>query len=177
VAPLKEAEGYYVTTQFQNVPIRKYSGHELVIFSKEHAAYYWMPGAEHDATGLVPPGVYRVEAELPEPGRTVHLHLDKRHPAAFVLVSQGVEPEGTVQRILPRQLPEWIVNEELHDLAHDSLNFQLQALRSGVLREQVASWMADGSVASNCRNISQRLDTVLGLIEEELATPGTQGAR
>src|SRR6185369_964911 len=37
VAPLKEAEGYYVTTQFQHVPIRKYSGHEIVIFSKERA--------------------------------------------------------------------------------------------------------------------------------------------
>jgi hypothetical protein len=177
VSPLKEAEGYFVTTQFQNVPIRKYSGHEIVIFSREHAAYYWMPGAQHDATGFVPNGVYRVEAELPEPGRSVHLRLDKRHPTAFVLENQGTEPEGTVQRIFPRQLPEWVVNEELHDLAHASLNFQLQALRSGALREQVAAWMADGSVASNCRNISQRLDTVLGLLEEELAAPVTPGTR
>jgi hypothetical protein len=177
VSPLKEAEGYYVTAQFQHLPVRMYSGHEIIIFSKELAAYYWMPGAEHDATGSVPQGFYRVEAELPEPGRTVRLRLDKRHPSAFVLEGQGAEPEGTVQRILPRKLLEWIINEELHELAHDSLNFQLQALRSGLPREQVASVMDDGSVASSCRNISPRLDTAVGLLEDALAAPGTTGTR
>ncbi|WP_095987025.1 hypothetical protein [Cystobacter fuscus] len=177
VSPLEEAEGYYVTTQFQHLPIRMYSGHEIVIFGKESATYYWMPGAEHDATGSVPLGLYRVAAELPEPGRTVHLRLDKRYPTAFVLVGQGAEPEGSVQRVLPRKLLEWIINEELHELAHYSLNFQLQALRSGLPREQVAAVMADGSVASSCRNISPRLDTALGLLEGALTASGTPGTR
>lgn len=177
ISPLKDAEGSYVATQYQHLPARKYNGHEIMIFSKDHAAYYWMPGAEHDATGNVPLGVYRVEAELPEPGKTVRLRLEKRHPAAFVLQRQGAEPEGPVQRILPRKLLDFLINEELHELAHDSLNFQLQALRSGLPRAQVAPVLADGSVASSCRGISLRLDTALGLLEDELATPGASGPR
>ncbi|ADO73154.1 conserved uncharacterized protein [Stigmatella aurantiaca DW4/3-1] len=177
VSSLKEAEGYYVATQFQYLPIRKYGGYEIVIFSKDHAAYYWMPGAQSDATGFVSQGVHQVEAELPGHEGTVHLRLDKRYPNAFVLTGQGAELEGSVQRILPRQLLDWLINEELHELTHDGLNFQSQALRSGVLREQVASWMKDGAVTSACRNISQRVDKALGLLEEALAAPGTPAAR
>ncbi|WP_095982232.1 hypothetical protein [Melittangium boletus] len=177
VSPLEGAEGYFITTQFQHQPIRMYSGHEVVIFSKERSTYYWMPGAEHDATGAVALGSYQVEAELPEPGKTVRLRLEKRHPTAFVLVGQGDASAGPTQRIHARKLLDWIINEELHELAHDSLNFQLQWLRSGGSREQVASVMADGAVASSCRNISLRLDTALGLLEDALTATGTQGAR
>lgn len=172
VSPLREAEGHYVTTQFHHAAIRHYSGHEVVVFSREHSAYYWMPGARPNATGFVPPGVHRVELRLPESDRTVRLRFDKRHPTAFVLAHQGAEQEGPVQPVFPRPLPAPVINEELRELVYASLNFQVQALRAGVLRDRVASTMVDGTVAAACRNLSPRLDTVLGLLEDELASPG-----
>jgi hypothetical protein len=51
-----------------------------------------------------------------------------------------------------------------------SQTFQLQAVHAGVLRPRVIALMADGAVAAACRGISPRLDTLLGLIEDGLAS-------
>lgn len=181
VHPLEEAPGYFVTTQFDWVRIRMYSGHEIVVFGKEKAGYYWMPGAEHDATGLVPNGTYRVDGESPEPGKMMHLRFEKRHPTAFVLLEQGsalaAKKDEMARPISPRPLPyEWVA-EEMHEIAYHGLNFYVQALRSESLRGQVAPLLADRALFNACRDVSARLDTVLGRIEDELATPSSQGTR
>ena len=175
VSPLQEAEGYFVTTQFHHSPSRMYSGHEIVIFGKDRAAYYWMPGALPDATGFVANGVYRVDAELPDHSKTVRLRLEKRHPTAFVLLQDGLD--GAVQRISPRPLDPVVTREELHDLAYYSLIFHAQALQLDGARSQVATRLADRTVIAACRNITPMLDTVAGYIEDKLAAGGTQDTR
>jgi hypothetical protein len=175
VSPLQEAEGYLVTTQFHSSFTRKYSGHEIEIFSRDRAAYYWMPGAQHDATGFVPNGHYRVDADLPDHSRALRLTFEKRSPTAFVLLRQGPEPEGTtgtVQRVLPRPLDVSIIKEDLHEMAFLGVNFYAQALRSEALRGQVVSELADLSFAASCRGITTRLDTALASLEDALATTG-----
>src|ERR1044071_6586240 len=87
VHPLPGIHGTYVTTRFEHPVLHRYSGHEIVIFSRERGSYYWMPGARRNATGHVPLGSYLVDAELADGGGSVRLRLDKRHPGAFVRVS------------------------------------------------------------------------------------------
>jgi hypothetical protein len=177
VAPLQDADGLFVTTQFHYSFARKYSGHEIAIFSRDRAAYYWMPGAQHDATGFVPDGQYRVDAELPDHSRAVRLTFDKHAPAAFVLLRQGAEPAGTtgaVQRVLPRPLPVTIIKEDLHEMAFLGVTFHAQALRSQSLRDPMLPALADRSFARSCRNITQRLDTALAGLDDALAGAGAQ---
>lgn len=175
VHPLPSIEGTYITTRFQHPVLHRYSGHEIVIFTRERGSYYWMPGARRDATGHVPLGSYLVDAELAEGGGSIRLRLEKRHPAAFVLVppsaTNGDLHEPT-HRIVPRPLPPGVLPEELHALVEIGLIFQLQALHAGVLHPQVIALMADGAVATACRSISPRLDTLLGLIEDALSSEG-----
>lgn len=171
VHPLSGIHGTYVATRFQHAVLHRYGGHEIVIFTREGGSYYWMPGAEHDATGHVPLGRYVVDAPLAEGGGSIRLRLEKRHPTAFVLVPAAEEDHhATVHRILPRPLPPGALHEELSALLETSLTFQLQALHTGVLRPQVVALTADGAVAAACRGISPRLDTLLGLIEDALAS-------
>jgi hypothetical protein len=180
VAPLQGAEGYFVTTQFHYSFTRKYSGHEIAIFSRDRAAYYWMPGAQPDATGFVPDGRYRVDAELPDHSRAVRLTFEKRAPAAFVLLRQGPEPAGTtdpVQRILPRPLDVSIIKEDLHELAFYGVNFYAQALRSDALHDQVVPALADSSFVASCRGITARLDTALSGFTEALPPAGAHGSQ
>ena len=171
VHPLPGIRGTYVTTRFQHTVLHRYSGHEIVIFTRERGSYYWMPGARHDATGHVPLASYVVDAELAEGGGSVRLRLEKRHPTAFVLAPPGAadrDRNATVHRILPRPLPPGVLHEELSALLETSLTFQLQALHTGVLRPRVIALMADGAVTAACRGISPRLDTLLGLIGDAL---------
>jgi hypothetical protein len=175
VSPLQDAEGSFVATEFHYSFTRKYSGHEIVIFSRDRAAYYWMPGAQHDATGFVPNGRYRVDAELPDHSRAVRLTFEKRSPTAFVLLQQGGEPEGTtgtVQRVLPRPLDVSIIKEDLHEMAFFGVAFYAQALRTEALRGQLLSALADRSFAAACRNLTGRLDTALAGLDDALAPAG-----
>lgn len=178
-SPLQDAEGYFVLTQFHYSFTRKYSGHEIEIFSRDRAAYYWMPGAQHDATGFVPFGRYRVDAELPDHARVIRLTFEKRSPTAFVLLQQGPEPEGAagpVHRILPRPLPVSILKEDLHELAFFGVNFYAQALRSDALRDQVLPALADRSFLASCQGITARLDTALTGLADALAATGARGS-
>lgn len=174
VHPLAGIHGTYVTTRFQHPVLHRYSGHEIVMFTRERGSYYWMPGARHDATGHVPFASYLVDAELADGGVPMRLRLEKRHPTAFVLVPPGAtdrELHETAHRILPRPLPPGALHEELSALVETSLTFQLQALHTSVLRPQVIALMADSAVTTACRGISPRHDTLLGLIEDALASP------
>ncbi|HEX4417759.1 MAG TPA: hypothetical protein VH165_07660 [Kofleriaceae bacterium] len=165
VHALPGVEGAYLTTRFQHPMLHRYSGHEVVIFTRDRGSYYWMPGARHDATGHVPFGSYRVDAELAN-GGVVRLRLDKRYPTAFVLGA----PEGddTVHRVVPRPLPPGVLHEELYALVEIALSFQLQVLHADGLHADVRAVMADGAVAAACRGITPRLDTLLGLIDDAL---------
>ena len=179
VHPLPGIKGTYVITRFQHAVLHRYSGHEIVIFTRERGWYYWMPGARHDATGHVPLASYVVDAELAEVGGSMRLRLEKRHPTAFVLAGPGAadhDGNTTVHRILPRPLPPGVLHEELSALLETSLTFQLQAVHTGVLRPRVIALMADGAVAMACRGISPRLDTLLGLLEDALASDLTPDA-
>jgi hypothetical protein len=171
--PLPDAEGTYLTTWFLHPALHRYRGHELMIFTRERGAYCWMPGAQRDGTGQVPLGDYLVELELTGSARPVRLRLEKRHPAAFVLAPPAPMREDSaepVHRLQPRPLPPGVLRAELHALVETSLNFQLQALHAGLMREQAATLMADGAVSATCRGCSPQLDTLLGLIEDELAS-------
>lgn len=180
VSPLQEAEGYFVATQFHYSFTRKYSGHEIMIFTRDRAAYYWMPGAQHDATGFVPNGRYRVDAELPDHSRAIRLTFEKRSPTAFVLLRQGPEPDGTtgpMQRILPRPLDVSIIKEDLHELAFYGVNFYAQALRSDALRDQMVPALADPSLVASCQGITARLDTALAGLTDALTTAGVHASK
>jgi hypothetical protein len=134
-----------------------------------------MPGARHDATGFVPVGHYRVDAELPDHSRTLRLTLDKRSPASFVLVHQGTDDTssaGPIKRILPRPLPVEIIKEDLHEMAFFGVTFYAQALRSDALRGILLPAVAPASFAS-CRNLTQRLDTALAGFDDALAGADT----
>jgi hypothetical protein len=173
VHPLPGINGTYVTTRFQHPVLHRYSGHEIVMFTRERGSYYWMPGARRDATGHVSLGNYLVDAELADGGGSIRLRLEKRHPAAFALVPPSAthrDLHETAHRILPRPLPPGVLHEELSALVETGLTFQLQALRAGVLHRQVIALMADGAVTTTCRGISPRLDTLLGFIEDALAS-------
>ena len=173
VLPLDGAEGYFVTTELHYEPIRKYSGHEVVIFDRKGAAYYWMPGALPDAMGFVPEGVYVIDAELPGgQGKAVRLRLEKRYPTAFVLLEQGaaLASADDVQRPPPQTLDHEIFVAELHELAHQSLGFLAQELRSAALRSLATERLADGAIVAACEKLSPRLDTLLERIADELGT-------
>src|SRR5690242_6839775 len=73
VHPLAGIEGAYVTARFQHPVLHRYSGHEIVMFTRERGSYYWMPGARRNATGHVPLGSYLVDAELAEGDGSVRL--------------------------------------------------------------------------------------------------------
>ena len=173
VHPLPGTHGTYVTTRFQHPVLHRYSGHEIVMFTRERGSYYWMPGARHDASGHVPRASYLVDAELADGGGCTRLRFEKRHPTAFVLVPPNGSDRSlheTAHRILPRPLPPGALHEELSALVETSLTFQLQALHTRVLRPQVIALMADGAVTAACRGISPRHDTMLGLINDALAS-------
>jgi len=178
VHPLPGIERAYVTTRFQHPVLHRYSGHEIVIFTRDRGSYYWMPGARHDATGHVPLGSYLVNAELAGGRASVRLRLEKRHPTAFAWVPTSAadrDPHTAAHRILPRPLPAGALHEELSALLETSLTFQLQATHAGVLQPQVIALMADGAVTRACRGISPRLDTLLGSLEDALtgSKPGS----
>lgn len=165
VHALPGIEGAYLATRFQSPVLHRYSGHEVIIFTRDGGSYYWMPGARHDATGHVPCGSYQIDAELAS-GGVVRLSLVKRHPAAFVLApSGGADP---AHRVVPRALPGGVLHEELCALVDAALSFQLQVLHAEVLHTEVRAVMADRSVAAACRGITPRLDTLVGLIEDSL---------
>src|ERR1043165_1171264 len=108
VHPLPGIHGTYVTTRFEHPVLHRYSGHEIVIFSRERGSYYWMPGARRNATGHVPLGSYLVDAKLAEGGPAMRLRLEKRHPTAFVLAPSSAadrDHDTTVHGIVPRPLP------------------------------------------------------------------------
>lgn len=175
VSPLEGTDGLFVTTQFHYSFTRKYSGHEIAIFSRDRAAYYWMPGAQHDATGFVPMGRYRVDAELPDHSRALRLAFEKRSPTAFVLLHQGADDAtgtGPVQRISPRPLPVEIINEDLHEMAFFAVTFYAQALRAHGLRSALLPSVTPASFAS-CRNLTQRLDTALAGLDDAVSGADT----
>jgi hypothetical protein len=178
VSPLEGTDGLFVTTQFHYSFTRKYSGHEVAIFSRDRAAYYWMPGAQHDATGFVPMGHYRVDAELPDHSRALRLTFEKRSPTAFVLLQQGSDDAtatAPVKRILPRPLPVEIIQEDLHEMAFFALTFYAQALRADALRDALLPAVTPGSFTP-CRKLTQRLDTALAGVDDALAGADTKHA-
>lgn len=174
VSPLQKVSGHFVATEFRYEPIRKYSGHEIMIFDRDGAAYYWMPGALPDAMGSVPEGVHVIDAELPRGGTSVRLGLEKRYPTGFVLQQQGPELAQVdgVQSLPPQQLDPVMFAGELRELAHRGLSFLVQALRSTALGSQAAGWLADGTVTAACQGLTPDLDSLVQRIEDELASGG-----
>jgi hypothetical protein len=172
VHPLQGTEGAYVTTSFHWDTIRKYSGHEVIIFTRNQAAYYWMPGAKPDATGEVALGTYPVEATLPGKGnRRVGLYFEKRHPTAFVLVQQENAPKPGLAQISPRPLPPEYIAAELHELAWLGIQFFVHELLAGGTRAQTTELLRNATFLGSCRNHSPRLDTSLGELKDLLESP------
>jgi hypothetical protein len=159
--------GTFLATEFHWEPIRKYAGHEVELFDRAGAAYYWMPGAMPNATGYVPKGVYTVAVDLPHaPGR-VQLKLEKRYPTAFVLLAHGPD-EGAAMHLAAQPLDPAVFAAELRELADFGLVAELQALGAEATRAAARQRLADGKALAACRGLAPRLDTAIGRIETEL---------
>lgn len=116
IHPIPHAPGYFLLTEMRSTIAQKYSGQELVIFDRDHAVYYWMPGAGPDATGDVPLGNYRVLTPIPGVNPSVELELEKSRPDGFTLIYAGPDRSGTPQEILPRTVPPHYMENELHEI-------------------------------------------------------------
>jgi hypothetical protein len=131
-------ERLFLLLTFSDAFLRRYSGHEVVLFDDTEFLYYWLPGAKQNATGYVPPGRYTLLLHTRTEGRRLRLELWKSEDGGFTtsgleLTSASSLPGHTV--LQPRSLDyaRYFV-PELEALVLAWLSGYAQALHLGWVR-------------------------------------------
>jgi hypothetical protein len=148
-------ERLYLLLTFSDAFLRRYSGHEVVLFDDTEYLYYWLPGAKPDATGYVPPGRYLLLLHTRTEGRRLRLELHKNEDGGFSasgleLTSAPSLPGHTV--LQPRSLDygRYFV-PELEALVLTWLSGYAQALHLGWVRPSAEEAARLAALVEPCR--------------------------
>jgi hypothetical protein len=135
-------EGLYLLLTFSDAFLRRYSGHEVVLFNDTEFLYYWLPGAKQNATGHVPPGRYTLLLHTRTEGRRLRLELEKSEDGGFTASGLALTSEPSLPghtALQPRSLDyaRYFV-PELEALVLAWLTGYAQALHLGWVRPSAA---------------------------------------
>ncbi|MDY7225115.1 hypothetical protein [Hyalangium rubrum] len=151
------AERLYLLLTFSDAFLRRYSGHEVVLFNDTEFLYYWLPGAKPNATGYVKPGRYALLLHTRTEGRRLRLELEKSEDGAFTaheleLTSETSLPGHT--SLQPRSLDygQYFV-PELEALVLAWLTGYAQALHLGWVRPSAEESTKLATQVEPCREM------------------------
>ncbi len=158
VLPVPGLDRRYLMLAFHTDFLRRYTGHEVVLFGEREFLYYWLPGARQNATGHVSPGHHALLLHTRTEGLRLRLELEKSEDGALSVGEVAVTPEVALPErtvLSPRSLDYGrYFLPELEAVVMMWLTWHAQALHMGVLRPSPGEAERLAELVEPCRALN-----------------------